>query len=99
MALFSEFGPISSMNWTVNMLTGTPATDDGWWLMSAKTGSARHGLSVQDMMLWNRAGAPVLRGSQAIAIHDRTGNASTATRAPPGRFGRHATRVGKTGCG
>src|SRR3546814_2948583 len=31
MALFTEFGPISSMNWTVNMLTGTPTTDDGWW--------------------------------------------------------------------
>src|SRR3546814_16022540 len=49
MALFSEFGPISSMNWTVNMLTGTPATADGWGLLSAKTGSARHGLSVQGM--------------------------------------------------
>lgn len=69
MALFSQFGPISSMNWTVNMLTGTPSTDDGWWLLSAKTGYARHGLSVQDMMLWNRAGEPVLSGSQAIAIY------------------------------
>src|SRR3546814_8758740 len=37
MALFTEFGPISSMNWTVNMLTGTPRTDDGWWLLSART--------------------------------------------------------------
>ena len=69
MALFSEFGPISSMNWTVNMLTGDPKTDDGWWLLSAKTGYARGGLSVQDMMLWNRAGEPVLSGSQAIAIY------------------------------
>lgn len=69
MALFSQFGPISSMNWTVNMLTATPATDDGWWLLSARTGYARHGLSVQDMMLWNRAGQPILSGSQAIAIY------------------------------
>jgi len=44
-------------------------TDDGWWLLSAKTGFARNGLSVQDMMLWNRAGEPVLHGSQAIAIY------------------------------
>src|SRR3546814_7020673 len=36
MALFSEFGPISSMNWTVNMLTGAPATDDGWWLLRSE---------------------------------------------------------------
>lgn len=69
MALFSEFGPISSMNWTVNMLTATPETDDGWWLLSARTGYARRGLSVQDMMLWNRAGEPVLSGSQAVAVY------------------------------
>jgi len=69
MALFSEFGPISSMNWTVNMLTGAPATDDGWWLLSAKTGYARGGFSVQDMMIWNRAGEPVMSGSQGIAIY------------------------------
>lgn len=69
MALFSEFGPISSMNWTVNMLTGKPQTDDGWWLLSAKTGYARAGFSVQDMMIWNRAGEPVISGSQGIAIY------------------------------
>ena len=69
MALFSEFGPISSMNWTVNMLTGTPTTDDGWWLLSAKTSYARGGFSAQDMMIWNRAGEPVLSGSQGIAIY------------------------------
>ncbi|PQM27484.1 thioesterase family protein [Sphingopyxis lindanitolerans] len=69
MALFSEFGPISSMNWTINMLTGTPATDDGWWLLSAKTAYARGGFSVQDMMIWNRAGEPILSGSQGIAIY------------------------------
>ena len=51
------------------MLGGTPTTDDGWWLLSAKTGYARGGVSVQDMMLWNRAGEPVLSGSQAIAIY------------------------------
>src|SRR3546814_10629926 len=72
MALFTEFGPISSMNWTVNMLTGTPRTDDGWWLLSARTGYARAGFSVQDMMIWNRAGEPVMSGSQGIAIYARS---------------------------
>ncbi|WP_052071707.1 acyl-CoA thioesterase [Sphingopyxis sp. MWB1] len=69
MALFREFGPISSMNWTVNMLTGAPQTEDGWWLLSAKTSYARAGFSVQDMMIWNRAGEPVMSGSQGIAIY------------------------------
>lgn len=69
MALFREFGPISSMNWTVNLLGDAPATDDGWWLLSAKTGYARGGFSVQDMMIWNSAGEAVMSGSQAIAIY------------------------------
>lgn len=69
MALFREFGPISSMNWTINMLTGTPATEDGWWLLSARTDYARGGFSTQDMMIWNSAGEPVLRGSQGVAIY------------------------------
>jgi acyl-CoA thioesterase len=69
MGLFQQFGPISSMNWTVNMLTGTLATDDGWWLLSARTDHARGGFSVQDMLVWNRAGEPVLSGSQGVALY------------------------------
>lgn len=68
--LFHEFGPISSMNWTVNMLVDTPITDaDGWWLLSATSRYARGGFSVQDMIIWNRAGQAVVSGSQAVAIY------------------------------
>lgn len=69
MSLFTQFGPISSMNWTVNMLTSTPQTDDGWWLLSAKSRYVRAGVSVQDMMIWNRAGEPIASGSQAVAVY------------------------------
>jgi acyl-CoA thioesterase len=68
--LFREFGPISSMNWTVNMLADEPATDgDGWWLLEAKSRYARGGFSVQDMIIWNRAGQAVASGSQGVAIY------------------------------
>jgi acyl-CoA thioesterase len=67
--LFREFGPISSMNWTVNMLSDAPATDDGWWLLAATSRYARGGFSVQDMMIWNRAGEAVVSGSQGVAIY------------------------------
>lgn len=68
--LFREFGPISSMNWTVNMLTPTPATDDdGWWLLWSGSRHARAGFSVQDMILWNRAGQAIATGSQGVAIY------------------------------
>ncbi|MBA4748965.1 MAG: thioesterase family protein [Sphingopyxis sp.] len=68
--LFREFGPISSMNWTVNMLTDTPVSDaGGWWLLSATSPYARGGFSVQDMVIWNRAGEAVATGSQGVAIY------------------------------
>jgi acyl-CoA thioesterase len=67
--LFHEFGPISSMNWTVNMLTDAPATDDGWWLLWSGSRYARGGFSVQDMLIWNRAGEAVMSGSQGVAIY------------------------------
>ena len=67
--LFHEFGPISSMNWTVNMLADAPTTDDGWWLLWSGSRYARGGFSVQDMMIWNRAGEAVMAGSQGVAIY------------------------------
>jgi acyl-CoA thioesterase len=68
--LFHEFGPISSMNWAVNMLTDAPATDDdGWWLLTASTLYARGGFSVQDMVMYNRAGQAVATSSQGVAIY------------------------------
>lgn len=58
------------MNWSVNMLTDAPATDDdGWWLLWSGSRYARGGFSVQDMIIWNRAGEAVATGSQAVAIY------------------------------
>lgn len=69
MALFHEYGPISSMNWTVNMLSSQPQTDDGWWLLVNNCHYARGGLSVQDMIIYNRAGEAMVSGSQAVAVY------------------------------
>lgn len=69
MALFTEFGPISSMNWTVNMLSAQPQTEDGWWLLENRCRYARNGMSVQDMIIYNSAGLAVASGSQAVAVY------------------------------
>ena len=69
MALFRRFGPVSTTNWMVNMLTATPQTKDGWWLLSAKSDYARAGFSAQNMMLWNRAGQVIAHCSQGVAIY------------------------------
>ena len=66
--LGKEFKPVSSLTWIVNMLTDTPRTTDGWWLLSAKTDFAQHGCSSQTMRLWNADGELVAEGMQSVAI-------------------------------
>jgi acyl-CoA thioesterase len=66
--LGKDFVPISSLTWLVNLLTPTPATRDGWWLLSAVSDHARHGCSSQAMTLWNADGQPVAQGMQSVAI-------------------------------
>ncbi len=68
MPMFTQFAPVSSMTWIVNFLTGTPATRDGWWLLRFRAENASEGYSSQDMMVWNRDGAPVITGKQSVAI-------------------------------
>lgn len=60
--------PISSLTWIVNLLTPTPATTDGWWLLSAQSDHAKNGCSSQSMMLWNADGQPIAQGMQSVAI-------------------------------
>ncbi|WP_165793480.1 acyl-CoA thioesterase [Hyphococcus luteus] len=68
MPMFTEFAPISSMTWMVNMLTDAPATRDGWWLMESRAEQAGDGYSSQDMLVWNRDGELVIAGRQSVAI-------------------------------
>ncbi len=64
-----EFGPISTMSWTVHMLTDAPQTDDGWWLLRSTTDHARSGFSPQIMTIWNRAGDVIATGGQGVALY------------------------------
>lgn len=60
--------PVSSLTWIVNLLTPAPATTDGWWLLSARSGYARHGCSSQSMAIWNADGQLVAEGMQSVAL-------------------------------
>jgi len=60
--------PISSLTWIVNLLTPTPITTDGWWLLSATSDYAKNGCSSQSMMIWNADGQPIAQGMQSVAI-------------------------------
>jgi acyl-CoA thioesterase len=68
MVKFPQAAPISTMTWSLDVLSDAPATTDGWWLIQSRADSARQGYSVQAMMLWNADGAPVIVARQNVAI-------------------------------
>ena len=63
-----ESAPISTMTWSLDMLTGAPESPSGWWLVRNSAQSAAHGYSSQDMAIWNDQGMPVMAMRQNIAI-------------------------------
>ena len=61
-------GPLSSINWSFNLLDPAPATRDGWWLAETASDHADHGYSSERLRLWNADGVQVMAGMQAAAI-------------------------------
>ncbi|WP_114952183.1 acyl-CoA thioesterase [Sphingosinicella terrae] len=68
MRLFTRPGPISSMNWHLNLLADPPATTDGWWLLRSTADQARHGYSGQQMSIRDAAGRLVATATQSVAL-------------------------------
>ena len=66
--LASRPGPISTMTWQLDLLAPTPATQDGWWLLSAEATSAENGFSSQAMAVWNASGQAVAAAKQSVAL-------------------------------
>lgn len=61
-------GPISSINWALNLLDPQPTTRDGWWLGETRSDGADHGYSSERLAMWNRDGEQVASGLQSVAI-------------------------------
>lgn len=61
-------GPLSSINWMLNILDPEPVTRDGWWLAETRSDHADHGYSSERLRLWNADGQMVMAGMQATAI-------------------------------
>jgi len=68
MAIFPQPGPISTMTWSLDILSDAPATDDGWWLVQSRAEAASQGYSPQTMMVWNAKGEAVIAARQNVAI-------------------------------
>lgn len=61
-------GPISSINWSFNLLDTAPGTRDGWWLSENSSSHADDGYSSERLRHWNSDGKQVLDGMQSVAI-------------------------------
>lgn len=68
MRAMQRAGPISSINWSFNLLTDVPATRDGWWLSENASQYAEGGYSSERLRLWNTGGEQVTDGIQSVAI-------------------------------
>lgn len=60
--------PISTMTWSIDMLTDKITTDDGWWLIHNVAEQIADGYSSQAMTLWNRNGQPIMASRQNVAV-------------------------------
>lgn len=61
-------GPVSSINWSMNLLGEAKATRDGWWLVETASNWAADGFSSETLRLWDADGIEVMRGLQSVAI-------------------------------
>ncbi|TNE34488.1 MAG: thioesterase family protein [Alphaproteobacteria bacterium] len=61
-------GPISSINWSINLLDPAPTTRDGWWLGETRSDGADHGYSSERLSMWNTDGVQAASGLQSVAI-------------------------------
>lgn len=61
-------GPISSINWSFNVLDPNPRTQDGWWLTQNASQHADQGYSSERLRLWNTDGQQVVEGLQSVAV-------------------------------
>lgn len=67
MVKFKQFVPLSTISWTIDLLTDPPRTE-GWWLLSSQADAAVHGYTTQAMAIWDARGKAVAVGRQSIAI-------------------------------
>ena len=59
---------ISTMTWSIDMLTDRIETTNGWWLVRNAAEQIGDGYSSQAMTVWNADGAPMMASRQNIAV-------------------------------
>ncbi|MEL7198364.1 MAG: thioesterase family protein [Pseudomonadota bacterium] len=68
MRIMQRIGPISSINWSFNVLDPQTQSDDGWYLAENASQHAGSGYSSERLRMWDSEGRQVLDGLQCVAV-------------------------------
>jgi acyl-CoA thioesterase len=68
MRIMQRQGPISSINWSFNVLNPQSASRDGWYLAENASQFAADGYSSERLRMWDADGSQVLDGMQCVAV-------------------------------
>lgn len=64
----SDFAPLSSMTWMVDILDDDVSTSEGWYLLETVADHAREGYSSQAMAIWSTDGRCLVKGRQMVTV-------------------------------
>lgn len=68
MRAMQRLGPISSINWSFNVLDTESRSRDGWYLAENASQHANAGYSSERLRMWDADGRQVLDGIQCVAV-------------------------------
>lgn len=68
MRIMERPGPISSINWSFNVLDPATQSRDGWYLAENASKHADAGYSSERLRMWDIDGRQVLEGLQCVAV-------------------------------
>ncbi|TRD12778.1 thioesterase family protein [Erythrobacter insulae] len=68
MRIMPRVGPISSINWSFNVLDPNTQSEGGWYLAENASQHADAGYSSERLRMWDANGKQVLDGIQCVAI-------------------------------
>ncbi|RGP41353.1 hypothetical protein BPTFM16_01658 [Altererythrobacter insulae] len=68
MRIMQRIGPISSINWSFNVLRHEASSNDGWFLAENASQHADEGYSSERLRMWDSGGNQMLDGLQCVAV-------------------------------
>jgi acyl-CoA thioesterase len=68
LSLYSQFTPLSTMTWAIDMMATDLTSPDGWYLARLTSDTIADGYSAQSMGLWTSDGRAILASKQCVAL-------------------------------